>query len=1170
MPQSLLGQSGAQPQKQTHYVPLFVDKCFTGIYTQRSVFHDPSDMVTSRFYGGRPDVLWDGLNTELTNDLTLARRPGCSDFSTFQYPTPPDRAYAFHRLSGSIQVLIDLTAAEDFLLTSVGNAVAGSAVYSGTITGGASNAFAGWTFIVKGFDNPNNNGTFSCTASTSGTLTLSNPNAVQDTSNATAATGGSIYWDEQNGSAELILAKSPGAGQAYFVSVGDTCYIGDGVDQVKYTPWNINGIIWNWGIASPTSAPSVTIVASGASAVAWAASTWFSTMGLIVDPNGNAQQLYSVNASPATNPNATQIGESGNGTPAFNLGTGNTTIDGSVTWTTQGQITLRQRSTTYLSGRPIFDPKSNMIWINSHNFSWVSCATADPTFQANISASGSTFNANRSSEPCGGGKWMPLGVVGVQPTVVDLWMKNTAFNQYIQPISGNDPNKINSAICFPIAPYIASNGTLCNGTPIYLLGATTAGTTSNTNYTPWAGITSQTPGEITIDNQLAWICLGSATWAANTPYTAWVYGNGTFSTIKDTNGNMQVCIVSGSSGSSQPTWETAYGSVTNDNTVQWVCVGPPMMWEASNFYYLPVQGFAPPQPSQPYGGASVIGSGYVQFVISSGKSGLTAPSWSTTVGQTTTDNTITWITTAKQSSVQGITWTKGHVYAYSFKCRTPTDPYVTTGLLTFDGLNSASALTPLGNVPGLTSPLGPYLGGGTGAISTASPIFTISGAETNSSVNTVTGLGSTDLQVDTIVIWRDADGGGAANMFELVEIPAPKPVGGVAQPWSFNDFLPDVPSTIGGINYPGLDALSPAPIDDSNDPPPVGFLPMAYHFTRIWGPGSTSTVMNWSGGPDVVTGNPNEAFNPSDYIEFLSPIINAVHTPAGLVTFLTSDIECIYGGPSTASFYNTTLFPGTGLGNFNGLDVHGGEIYFFSSDSQLMVITPSLQLSRIGFPIGDKLVNFNSALVYVAIQDYGLDNAVFVADGSTGWYRLNPHQVPQGEAIWSPRAAITGGTKMVQSVEISTGVHKLLIGPTGNNSSILERNLNVFSDNGSAYDAYFIMGALTLAQPGQLAVLKFTECDFSGVGSQPTVSYLLDSPNTGSYIPYVTSVNDPPSIYGFTITPNGYFPNRYYFSQTATVARCRRILIKVDYGSTDTVENELLSLAIFGRIYQES
>jgi hypothetical protein len=71
-------------------------------------------------------------------------------------------------------------------LTAAANASGGNTVYTGTITGGGSNAYAGYKFVVAGFDNSANNGTLVCTASTTTTLTLNNGSGVSDTHAATA------------------------------------------------------------------------------------------------------------------------------------------------------------------------------------------------------------------------------------------------------------------------------------------------------------------------------------------------------------------------------------------------------------------------------------------------------------------------------------------------------------------------------------------------------------------------------------------------------------------------------------------------------------------------------------------------------------------------------------------------------------------------------------------------------------------------------------------------------------------------------------------------------------------------------------------------------------------------------------------------------------------------
>jgi hypothetical protein len=75
-------------------------------------------------------------------------------------------------------------------LSSVANASGGTTVYTGTITGGTSNAFIGITFVIAGFTTGANNGTFVCTASSATTLTLNNASGVAETHAATAAGGG--------------------------------------------------------------------------------------------------------------------------------------------------------------------------------------------------------------------------------------------------------------------------------------------------------------------------------------------------------------------------------------------------------------------------------------------------------------------------------------------------------------------------------------------------------------------------------------------------------------------------------------------------------------------------------------------------------------------------------------------------------------------------------------------------------------------------------------------------------------------------------------------------------------------------------------------------------------------------------------------------------------------
>ena len=1220
---NLMEQHGAQPQKSPRYTPIFIDRLFTGTWTQRSPLHDPSDVVTSKFYGGRPDALWQGSNVELTNRLTLQRRPGLIEFSTATYPTPPNIAYAFELTNGTIQVIVDTGYSPTFNIDQVAN-LSGTVYYYFTspVSCAANDAYAGLNFTIAGFDNGANNGTFTCLSSTSTYLLLSNPNAVNDTASATAITSGGVYWDHQNGTLQLLFAKSAGAGQTGFQAVAGTLYMGDGVDTRKYTPGNPNGLVWNYGIAATVNQPTVTIVESGSAAVTWESGIFYSTMGLLLDSNGNIEQLTSVNSSGT---NTTQYGVSGDGQPPWNIFTGGQTPDSlgsNLTWTCAGPLQLWKANTTFDPGACIFVPGVGGTPIPS---------TA-PNGIRGLNYPGTTGGGIWCTLPGGKTgtaqpKWNPTTDIGSSETTgwhwnylgaAILWKPSTRYNSFWE--------WSNEVVVEPTLPNLAL---LEAGTQtIYAQTANNATVgsvnnpgTSGTGYTPPWPSSSTDVGQTTGDGDLVWQLLGSGTWDPNFDYIAWTATGALFSAIVDSVGNFQVCIANsggtsqsvtplgswqpshtyasnfvigiqsgtsfvsfkvtagggGNSGSTEPTWNftngsttsdgaltwtsqgvyTAgpvwgqnYGSQTQDGAVTWTNVGSAKYstWSTSVTWYLPSSGFAPPSSSQPYGGAEVIGNSDVQAVIQSGLSGGSVPSWGT-IGSNTVDNDAIWYTIAAATS-NSLAWTAGYSYAYSYKARENNDYY------------SPTSVGGGGNLPpGVANALSAPTGSESGGISTASPAFNIVGSNAGA-VNTVSGIGSTDPQVDTIVIWRSPDSAaGSSNMLELTEIPNPPPVNGQAQPWTFKDYLPDNPTSV----YPGLDVLSPAPIGDVNDPPPSNYIPMVYNFQRIWG--SSGQLVQWSGGPDTLVGNPNECYNPDDDFPYLANVLRLIKNSQGIVVFTTDSTEFLGGGPQTSSFYTVTLAPGIGLGNFNGADSYAGEIFFVSADSQFKSINPSLQLSNLGFPIGDQIADLDSSKVYVAVNQVGVDNAIYIADGSTGWWRCNPHQVPQNEPIWSPFASITNGCKMVQSVEISPGQKRLLVGGTSCNQQILERNLNTFSDNGVAYsECYFVMGSITLCHPGQVAILRALEIDGN---MTPKVGVLIDE-IAGSFTTLSQPVYDPPALYGTTLSPTSYFPNRWYFAQKSnTPNRCRHLQIRVDMPSGSTSGDEIYTMTIIGRLMVE-
>jgi hypothetical protein len=1231
-----------------------MDRAFTGLYTQRAVLHDPSDVYTARFYGGRPDALLGGRNIELTNRLTLQRRPGMSVFGGGSlYPTTPDRAFSFQLSDGTIRVIIDTSSSGLLTVTSANNASAGTTVYNGTFPGGGSNGYVGLKFLIAGFGtNAGNNGTFTVTASTTTTLTLNNPAGIAETIAATAITAGGVYWDEQNGSKVLLVAKSPGAGQMYFVSVAGILYMGDGIDTRQYTPLNLNGTIWNWGIVAPTTQPSVTITSSGAAASKWQASTVFSTMGLTLDTNATPQiwQVIGTNAD-GSNPSNPQFGTTGTGEPNWASATaeGSTLVDGGVTWQNAGIMNDWKANSFYTdlgffghTPAPSFaDPAAIAVanvsaiygnYKNSGSLGQTGAAANEPHFSGVYP--GSSYFDNNTHWFAVGNYSTPAGMALMR------WKPSHVYTGWQ---GGGSTLSLNGTPNF----ILTNNLPAPPLTTVYMFVPKVGGTSSS-GYQPFpasAGI-----GTTVSDGQIQWLNLGQGAWQASTPYIQWQAQGLTFGVIWD-GANFQVCIASGTSGSHIPgttlatavsitagnasggnttytlgsgtwtvtpaagdqitfsgftnagnngtyqvvsattntitvknaqgvsethsasaaytAWATTYGGTTQDGSITWTCVGQNVAWAAAQTWNFPSVGFQPPGPSEPFGGSEVDGTNnFVQAVIESGTSGSVQPTWVTpsSIPPTVTDGTITWQAVGPVST-NSLSWLFGLAYAYAYKSRTLTDAY--------SPLPLGGGLVPPGSVV-----LGPPFGSETGAISSASPANQIIGANSGA-VNTILGNYSPDPQVDTIVIYRSADSAsGAADMFELTEIPNIPSQAGISK-WQFQDFLPSVANSV----FPGLNILFPAPIDGVNNPPNSAFLPMVYNYQRIWGALGQSVA--FSGGPDTEVGNPNQAFNVADNLPFLAPVIRLVKTPQGIVTFLTDSIEMIGGGPATATFFSVTMAPGVGLLSYNACDVFAGEIYFFSADNMFRVITPALNLSNFGFPLGDQFANqpsfgsldttWNPKNVYVAVHQNGTDNCIFVADGSTGWYRLNPHQVPgaaQGpEPIWSPFAAITDGVKLVQSVETSPGIKQLLAGSVLPADNLTFRDLTVFQDEGVSYDAFFTMGSISLAHPGQLALVKFLEFDFSGIGFQPTVSYLLNE-ISGTFTPFVNGANavpqaDPPSIYGATSIATSYSPNRYYFSSNPVLARCRHMQVKVDYG-TNATGNELYSMTIYGRLMIET
>jgi hypothetical protein len=126
-----------------------------------------------------------------------------------------------------------------FSITSVANASGGNTVYTGTITGGAGNAYVGYNFTPSGFAHAANNvggsnpAFFECVASTATSITLNNPSGVSDTT-------GSMPFQ--------CIVQTGAINKTGTRPNGDVAYISDSttndISDFAHTPLTLTGVIF--------------------------------------------------------------------------------------------------------------------------------------------------------------------------------------------------------------------------------------------------------------------------------------------------------------------------------------------------------------------------------------------------------------------------------------------------------------------------------------------------------------------------------------------------------------------------------------------------------------------------------------------------------------------------------------------------------------------------------------------------------------------------------------------------------------------------------------------------------------------------------------------------------------------------------------------------------------
>ena len=1301
------GLAGGQPQKQVRFAPLYTGRWSSGLWTNRSPLRDAAtSRIVEKFYGAAGDALIAGLNTEVSNKLTLVRRPGMSENSANTY-TEPDRFYEFRIFNPTTEeiiLMIDQVNALYYELGGVKNLLfsksagagqaymqsVGNILYFGDGVDNKKwlqtlNVWAagfqwggpGYPFFTTYLIDPNGNiqqltgtefpvtnvnvtgGILTITSST----TLTNILAVDDIvtfpsvmtatflenqsvtiltvsgSTFTAASSHGSYSGTESVNAVAVDNGTPISGgsmptwSTVVPSSSNDFQGGITVDgSVQWT--NRGNPLENWGIKPPTRVLTPTL--GPAFNANWAANTYYSIAGAIIDTNGNLQQV-------------TTAGTSGSSTPSWNVTPGGTTTDGSVTWTlietaanlvwsantnyippltitgvagsigssavytgviVGGASNALAGNTYLITGFP--DLANNGVFLctassnttltlsNSsavaQNATEVGLATQQNTIQyvlGNSAGTNSLFRLTPSSLPTisgnvsayvyNGPRSGPVGSFTLTfPTTTGSALDSDTSLNSLQfagaplgtgatltwdtvngagqttgttvPFSGTFTNSYQLIILGSLSFQQAGNytltvnhhdgmiwgmgggATLVSGPNVNPIGQTQ---TANQGYAIFGGTNAPgLEGGGTYDpttNTWSGAPVYTDTFVINIPtpgiypfefdYSYWFHSGQQFFVTINGNNVPNGAPLSGSVTPSWPGFSTSFApnyATVQDGALIWSNIGP-----ATDFVWTATKGFTLP--------STIITdtNGYLEAPFRSGYTSTVKPTFNTGLNSLTNDNpNLIWINEGLASSLpSGSLSTFNGGWKYGLALVNSLDN-------TYSNCTNLSAAT--GNFTGLSSvDLAPADG--------------------------LPPLASIDPQCDYVAIFRTTDGEATPFLIPGVSTVYTVTLASYIQN-GYQDTTPDT----------GLNNLISGAINGENTPPLKGAKNLTYHLNRIFY--SVGNVVYFTTGPATPCGNGLNGTAPANFDSMSSLVSRIVPSAVGAIVFTVSDIFLIQGsGTSNSPIQSAIPFePGIGLLSYNALDTNGPLIGFFSTDNQFIVFDPSSGVSSAGYPIGDQLrmntgragQSWNPADVYVAWHVQGEDQAWYVADGTNGWYRLMATPAPETGFTWSPFATITGGAGAVQSVEVSPGVHRLLVGSTGTGVN-LYRDLTVFSDNGTPYTSYAVLGSAVLAQPGQVATVAFITTDCTKVGSPITLGILVDEA-----LPYYTGpidilkrwTFDPPTLR----KSRSFWSQRFYLSELENdAAAMRHMQVQINFSPNDIVQNELQTLTIFGAYQQE-
>jgi hypothetical protein len=578
--------------------------------------------------------------------------------------------------------------------------------------------------------------------------------------------------------------------------------------------------------------------------------------------------------------------------------------------------------------------------------------------------------------------------------------------------------------------------------------------------------------------------------------------------------------------------------VTKDGGLTFFNLGQPGVWQADA------------ANAGVTGSCLIDSNNNLQWLFSGvgGTSGTTEPVWATaTLGDMTTDGGLTWVLISTGGSGVALSFQTVQ-YSYS-------------------------------------------LHGVDGSLSTAAPVATIFGGVLGATPEvleptlvvaaTAPGLFA-DPQIDQIWIWRTAQGEPTLVLEDQIA------ADGLTDSFGYGEAGIADTSILG---LAALDPLIPAPINGTNSPPTPTSLPMCFAFQRVWW--ADGTILRYSGGPDTLAANGNTTQPPLNIIPMLGQIYDVVPVTVqggGLIVFTSSGIQIVLGeGTASNPFLATSYYNSVNVFGYNCVCIQGTTMFVLEANLKLSSIAiqfpfnPNTGYTEIGFPIGDQFRKvttggfnaplYSSATAFVSWNNESTDeNALYVADGAVGWFRMSEVSPPESGLMWHPHRDIVGGTSAVQAIETSPGVTQLLIGPpAATPGPILCRDDSgeVYSDNGVGYPSFDVKGVNQLCSTGQYAETVHISTKSMAVGARPVVSVLLGEIEPSLKRPYrPLTLDDKSNDPARSPKSESVYSDRYVLKQSGINTLSDSLLTMFDYG-TQTVADELLDWGIYAREHDE-